>query len=78
VPADAPWKTVKDLVEDAGGGRGSLLRRPALRPSRTDGDVPARGGDWIATDSGWRWMMNAILGGHAKVVMSTTRWWRRT
>jgi tripartite-type tricarboxylate transporter receptor subunit TctC len=77
VPADAPWKTVKDLVEDA-------RRRPGEIVFTSSGlygasHVPmemflhAAGIKMrhLPTTGGGP-MMNAILGGHAKVVMSTT------
>ena len=77
VPADAPWKTVKDLVEDA-------KRRPGEIVFTSSGlygasHVPM---EMFLHAAGIRMrhlpttgggpMMNAILGGHAKVVMSTT------
>ena len=77
VPADAPWKTVKDLVEDA-------KRRPGEIVFTSSGlygasHVPmemflhAAGIKMrhLPTTGGGP-MMNAILGGHAKVAMSTT------
>jgi tripartite-type tricarboxylate transporter receptor subunit TctC len=77
VPADAPWKTVKDLVEDA-------KRRPGEIVFTSSGlygasHVPmemflhAAGIKMrhLPTTGGGP-MMNALLGGHAKVVMSTT------
>jgi tripartite-type tricarboxylate transporter receptor subunit TctC len=77
VPADAPWKTVKELVEDA-------RRRPGEIVFTSSGlygasHVPmemflhAAGIKMrhLPTTGGGP-MMNAILGGHAKVVMSTT------
>jgi tripartite-type tricarboxylate transporter receptor subunit TctC len=77
VPADAPWKTAKDLVEDA-------KRRPGEIVFTSSGlygasHVPmemflhAAGIKMrhLPTTGGGP-MMNALLGGHAKVVMSTT------
>ena len=77
VPADAPWKTVKDLVEDA-------RRRPGEIVFTSSGlygasHVPmemflhAAGLKMrhLPTTGGGP-MMNAILGGHAQVTMSTT------
>jgi len=77
VPADAPWKTVKDLVDDA-------RKRPAEIVFTSSGlygasHVPM---EMFLHAAGIRMrhlpttgggpMMNALLGGHAKVVMSTT------
>jgi tripartite-type tricarboxylate transporter receptor subunit TctC len=77
VPADAPWKTVKDLVEDA-------RRRPGEIVFTSSGlygasHVPM---EMFLHAAGIRMrhlpttgggpMMNALLGGHAQVTMSTT------
>jgi tripartite-type tricarboxylate transporter receptor subunit TctC len=77
VPADAPWKTLKDLVEDA-------RRRPGAIVFTSSGlygtaHVPM---EMFMSAAGIRMrhlpttgggpMMNAILGGHAQAVMSVS------
>jgi tripartite-type tricarboxylate transporter receptor subunit TctC len=77
VPADAPWKTVKDLVEDA-------RRRPGEIVFSSSGlygasHVPMEMFLHAAgirlrhlPTTGGAPMMTAVLGGHAQVTMSTT------
>ncbi len=76
VPVDAPWKTLKDLVEDAKRRPGEIVFTSSglygashvpmemflLAAGVTMRHLPTTGGGP---------MMNAILGGHAQVVMST-------
>lgn len=77
VPADAPWKTVKDLVEDARKRPGEIVFTSSglygashvpMEMFLHAAGVKMR---HLPTTGGGP-MMNAILGGHAKVVMSTT------
>ncbi len=77
VPADAPWKTVKDLVEDAKKRPGEIvftssgLYGASHVPMEMFLHAAGIKMRHLPTTGGGP-MMNAILGGHAQVVMSTT------
>jgi tripartite-type tricarboxylate transporter receptor subunit TctC len=77
VPADAPWNTVKDLVEDARKRPGEIvftssgLYGASHVPMEMFLHAAGIKMRHLPTTGGGP-MMNAILGGHAQVVMSTT------
>lgn len=77
VPADAPWKTVKDLVEDAKRRLGEIvftssgLYGASHVPMEMFLHAAGLKMRHLPTTGGGP-MMNAILGGHAQVTMSTT------
>jgi tripartite-type tricarboxylate transporter receptor subunit TctC len=77
VPADAPWKTVKDLVEDAKRRPGEIV----FTSSGLYGTAHVPMGMFMQAagirlrhlpTTGGGPMMNALLGGHAQAVMSVS------
>jgi tripartite-type tricarboxylate transporter receptor subunit TctC len=77
VPASAPWKTVKDLVEDAKKRPGEIVFTSSglYGASHVPMEMFLRAAGvkmrHLPTTGGGP-MMNAILGGHAQATMSTT------